>query len=61
MDKDHIHNHLVVNSVSFENGLKYNASNKSLWDIKRESNRLCERENLKTLISPRSTSIISFP
>ena len=48
-DKDHIHNHLVVNSVSFENGLKYNASNKSLWDIKRESNRLCERENLKTL------------
>ena len=32
-DKDHIHNHLVVNSVSFENGLKYNASNKSLWDI----------------------------
>lgn len=48
-DKDHIHNHLVVNSVSFENGLKYNASNKSLWDIKRESNRLCERENLKVL------------
>ena len=48
-DKDHIHNHLVVNSVSFENGLKYNASNKRLWDIKRESNRLCERENLKTL------------
>ncbi|MFR3416303.1 MAG: relaxase/mobilization nuclease domain-containing protein, partial [Clostridia bacterium] len=21
-DKEHIHNHLVVNSVSFENGLK---------------------------------------
>lgn len=48
-DKEHIHNHLVVNSVSFENGVKYNASNKSLWDIKRESNKLCERENLKTL------------
>ncbi|MCW1312669.1 MAG: relaxase/mobilization nuclease domain-containing protein [Candidatus Parvarchaeota archaeon] len=48
-DKEHIHNHLVVNSVSFENGLKYNASNKSLWDIKRESNKLCERENLKVL------------
>lgn len=48
-DKEHIHNHLVVNSVSFENGLKYNASNKSLWDIKRESNRICERENLKVL------------
>ena len=48
-DKDHIHNHIVVNSVSFENGLKYNASNKSLWDIKRESNRICEREHLSLL------------
>lgn len=48
-DKEHIHNHLVVNSVSFENGKKYEASNKSLWDIKRESNRLCEREDLQTL------------
>lgn len=48
-DKEHIHNHLVVNSVSFETGLKYNASNKSLWDIKRESNKICERENLKTI------------
>lgn len=48
-DKSHIHNHLVVNSVSFENGKKYRATNKSLWDIKRESNRLCERENLKTI------------
>ncbi len=49
IDKDHIHNHLVVNSVNFENGRKYNASNKSLWDIKRESNKQCERENLKTI------------
>ena len=49
IDKDHIHNHLVVNSVNFENGKKYKSSNKSLWDIKRESNKQCERENLKTL------------
>ena len=48
-DKEHIHNHFVVNSVSYETGLKYKASNKSLWDIKRESNRICEREHLKVL------------
>lgn len=48
-DKSHIHNHLVVNSVSFEDGKKYKASNKSLWEIKRESNRSCEREGLKTI------------
>lgn len=48
-DKEHIHNHFVINSVSYESGLKYNSSNKTLWDIKRESNRICERENLKTI------------
>lgn len=48
-DKNHIHNHLVVNSVNFKDGKKYRATNKSLWDIKRESNRQCERENLKTI------------
>lgn len=48
-DKEHVHNHLVVNSVSLETGLKYNASNKSLWDIKRESNKICEREKLNIL------------
>lgn len=43
-DKKHIHNHFVVNSVSFSTGLKYVASNKSLWDIKRCSNKICIRE-----------------
>lgn len=48
-DKQHIHNHLVVNSVSFVDGKKYNSSNKSLWDIKRESNKICYREHLELL------------
>lgn len=48
-DKEHIHNHLVVNSVSFETGKKYRSTNKRLWDLKRESNRLCEREGFATL------------
>ncbi|WP_077845041.1 relaxase/mobilization nuclease domain-containing protein, partial [Clostridium beijerinckii] len=48
-DKEHIHNHFVINSVSYESGLKYRATNKSLWEIKRESNRICERELLTTL------------
>lgn len=48
-DKNHIHNHLVVNSVNHKDGKKYRATNKSLWDIKRESNRQCEIENLKTI------------
>lgn len=48
-DKLHIHNHFVVNSVSFKTGLKYAASNKSLWDIKRTSNEICKREGYAVL------------
>lgn len=45
-DKDHIHNHFVVNSVSLENGKKYRADNKSLWELRRTSNELCKQNGL---------------
>lgn len=45
-DKDHIHNHFVVNSVNFENGKKYRADNKSLWKLRRTSNELCKENGL---------------
>lgn len=45
-DKEHIHNHFVVNSVSLENGKKYRADNKSLWQLRRTSNELCRQNGL---------------
>lgn len=48
-DKEHLHNHLVVNSVSFEDGKKYQSNRTSMIELKRESNRQCEREGLTTL------------
>jgi gas vesicle protein len=48
-DKEHIHNHLVINSVSFENGKKYQSNRNSMIALKRASNRQCEREGLITL------------
>jgi hypothetical protein len=48
-DKEHIHNHLVVNSVGFEDGKKYHSDRNSMIELKRESNRQCEREGLTTL------------
>ena len=48
-DKDHIHNHFVVNSVSFLNGEKFRYSNKELKDLKELSNKICERENLSKI------------
>jgi len=54
IDKGHIHNHLVVNSVSFKDGLKLVSNKETLREIKRESNRICKRENLSIIKGPHS-------
>lgn len=41
IDKEHLHNHLVVNSVSFENGYKIQMSKKDLQYLKDYSDEIC--------------------
>ena len=41
IDKEHLHNHLVVNSVSFENGYKIQMSKKDLQCLKDYSDKIC--------------------
>lgn len=41
VDKEHIHTHFVVNSVSFEDGHKFQMSKKDLEDMKVLNNKLC--------------------
>lgn len=41
IDKDHIHSHLIVNSVNFENGRKLHMSNQDLQNLKDYSDQLC--------------------
>lgn len=41
IDKNHLHNHLVINSVSFENRYKIQMSKKDLQYIKDYSDKLC--------------------
>lgn len=38
---NHLHNHLVINSVSFENGHKIQMSKKDLQELKEYSDKLC--------------------
>lgn len=45
-DKDHIHSHIIVNSVSYEDGGKLHSSKKDLAEVKELSNKICEREGL---------------
>lgn len=41
IDKEHLHNHLIVNSVSFENGYKIQISKKDLQYLKDCSDKIC--------------------
>lgn len=58
-DKDHIHNHFVVNSVNYENGKKFQQSKKDLARLKEHSDRICERQGL-SVIKGKSREITSF-
>lgn len=51
-DKAHIHNHIVINAVSFENGRKYHSDRTQLFAIREQSNELCREKNLETIRKP---------
>ena len=54
-DKDHLHNHFIVNSVSFETGAKYRQSKRVLMELKELSNEICERAGLHVMTKEEQT------
>lgn len=52
LDKAHLHNHIVINSVSFVDGQKYHSSPESYYnEVRGTSDELC-RENDLSVITP---------
>ena len=49
IDKNHIHNHFVINSVNMDNGLKLQINPSKLLEMKKDSNYLCDRENFSKI------------
>ena len=49
IDKDHIHNHVIVNSVNYETGEKFQQSKADLRQLKENSDRLCRENGLSTI------------
>ena len=45
-DKEHLHIHLITNTVSFENGMKLHNSKKDLEEMKALTNRMCQERGL---------------
>ena len=53
VDKQHIHNHFVINSVSFMDGKKFHSTCESYFGQMRElSDRLCEQHGLSVILDP---------
>ena len=48
VDKEHIHTHFVVNSVSFEDGHKFHMAKKDLESMKILNNELCVKHGVST-------------
>lgn len=53
-----MHNHLVVNSVSFENGYKIQMSKKNLQDLKDYSDKLCLEIGASVITKKENTQYI---
>lgn len=54
LDKEnHIHNHFVLNSVSFKDGYRYNDCTKTYMEMRKQSDLLCKEYDLSVIENPK--------
>ena len=51
-DADHIHSHIILNSVSFEDGHKYHSNKFTLRELRELSDEICMKYGVATLDKP---------
>nr|WP_290462458.1 relaxase/mobilization nuclease domain-containing protein [Acutalibacter muris] len=62
VDKEHIHNHILLNSVSFVDGRKFHQPNAMYYDrIRKASDRLCEKYGLSVIKEAKKSRYESYP
>lgn len=52
LNTDNLHNHIVINSVSFKDGGKYQSTRANLYRIRETSDALCREHSLSVILSP---------
>ena len=52
-DREHLHSHFVINSVSYETGLKYHSNEESLMALRKASDELCMQYGL-SVVKPKT-------
>ena len=50
IDRDHVHNHLIFNAVSFADHRHYHSNKRSYHEIRRASDRLCKEHSLSVVV-----------
>ncbi len=50
IDREHLHSHFIVNSVSFENGKKYHSDKDEIQKLRDYSDKLCREYGLSVVI-----------
>lgn len=62
IDKEHIHNHILLNSVSFIDGRKFHQPNAMYYDrIRKLSDQICERYGLSIIKAEKPSRYESYP
>lgn len=61
VDKDHIHSHLVFNSVNGQTGKKYHVTTQEYYrQIRAVSDRLCREHGLSVIMEGQSSKAVSY-
>lgn len=53
LDKEHLHNHFIINSVSFVDGKKFNDNKAAYRSLRETSDDLCRQRGLSVIEKPR--------
>ncbi len=53
LDRGHLHNHIVLNSVSFADGIRYHRTEKDYYKLQSTSDRLCSEYGLSVIKDPK--------
>lgn len=60
LDRNHLHNHFVVNAVSFIDGKRFPASKATYREMQRVSDELCKEYSLSTIKNPKLDRTLSY-
>lgn len=60
LNTNHIHNHFIINSVSFVDGKKYYANRQTYAELRKENDRICKENGLSYLDEKKTRKGIEY-